>query len=85
MDRQVKRTIQTLENILHACVIDYGGSQIKHLQLLEFSYTYSYHTSIGKAPFKVLYIGGVDLLLVGSKMVRRIFLVQIWSIMLWKR
>ncbi|GJR00862.1 putative reverse transcriptase domain-containing protein [Tanacetum coccineum] len=45
-DRQSERTIQTLEDMLRACVIDFGGSWNIHLPLAEFSYNNSYHSSI---------------------------------------
>ncbi|KAI3808936.1 hypothetical protein L1987_24899 [Smallanthus sonchifolius] len=54
-DRQSERTIQTLEDMLRACVIDLGGSWDDHLPLMEFSYNNSYHTSIQAAPFEALY------------------------------
>ncbi|KAD4888067.1 hypothetical protein E3N88_20140 [Mikania micrantha] len=52
---QTERTIQTLEDMLRACVIDFGGIWDSHLPLVEFSYNNSYHTSIGMAPFEALY------------------------------
>ncbi|GJW04805.1 reverse transcriptase domain-containing protein [Tanacetum coccineum] len=52
---QSERTIQTLEDMLHACVIDFGKGWDRHLPLVEFSYNNSYHTSIKAAPFKALY------------------------------
>ncbi|GJS14511.1 putative reverse transcriptase domain-containing protein [Tanacetum coccineum] len=54
-DRQSERTIQTLEDMLRACVIDFGGSWDVHLPLAEFSYNNSYHSSIRCAPFEALY------------------------------
>ncbi|GJR64780.1 putative reverse transcriptase domain-containing protein [Tanacetum coccineum] len=54
-DGQSERTIQTLEDMLRACVIDFGNGWIKHLPLVEFSYNNSYHTSIKAAPFEALY------------------------------
>ncbi|GKD85920.1 reverse transcriptase domain-containing protein, partial [Tanacetum coccineum] len=54
-DRQSERTIQTLEDMLRACVIDFSGSWDVHLPLAEFSYNNSYHTSIRCAPFEALY------------------------------
>ncbi|KAI3786474.1 hypothetical protein L1987_40179 [Smallanthus sonchifolius] len=54
-DGQSERTIQTLEDMLRACVIDFGGSWDNHLTLIEFSYNNSYHTSIQCAPFEALY------------------------------
>ncbi|GJR87602.1 putative reverse transcriptase domain-containing protein [Tanacetum coccineum] len=54
-DGQRKITIQTLEDMLHACVIDFGNGWVKHLPLVEFSYNNSYHTSIKATPFEALY------------------------------
>ena len=54
-DGQSERTIQTLEDMLRACVIDFGKAWDTHLQLIEFSYNNSYHTSIKAAPFEALY------------------------------
>ncbi|GJW43336.1 putative reverse transcriptase domain-containing protein [Tanacetum coccineum] len=50
-----ERTIQTLEDILRACVIDFGKGWVNHLPLVEFSYNNSYHASIRAAPFEALY------------------------------
>ncbi|GJU26773.1 putative reverse transcriptase domain-containing protein [Tanacetum coccineum] len=54
-DGQSKRTIQTLEDMLRACVIKFGKGWVNHLPLVEFSYINSYHASIKAAPFKALY------------------------------
>ncbi|GJV76956.1 putative reverse transcriptase domain-containing protein [Tanacetum coccineum] len=54
-DGQSERTIQTLEDMLRACVIDFGNGWIKHLPLVEFSYNNSYHASIKATPFEALY------------------------------
>ncbi|GJW73034.1 putative reverse transcriptase domain-containing protein [Tanacetum coccineum] len=54
-DVQSERTIQTLEDKLRACVIDFGSGWDKHLPLAEFSYNNSYHTSIKAAHFEALY------------------------------
>ncbi|GJU10069.1 putative reverse transcriptase domain-containing protein [Tanacetum coccineum] len=51
-DGQSERTIQTLEDMLRACVLDFGKGWDKHLPLVEFSYNNSYHTSIKAAPFE---------------------------------
>ncbi|GJS28737.1 reverse transcriptase domain-containing protein [Tanacetum coccineum] len=48
-------TIETVEDVLRACVIDFGSDWDKHLPLAEFSYNNSYHASIKAAPFKALY------------------------------
>ncbi|GJT55817.1 putative reverse transcriptase domain-containing protein, partial [Tanacetum coccineum] len=50
-----ERTIQTLEDMLRAYVIDFGNGWIRNLPLVEFSYNNSYHTSIKAAPFEALY------------------------------
>ncbi|GJS93445.1 hypothetical protein Tco_0800413 [Tanacetum coccineum] len=50
-----ERTIQTLEDMLHACVIEFGSSWDRHLPLVEFSYNNSYHASIKAMPFEALY------------------------------
>ncbi|GJU97867.1 putative reverse transcriptase domain, ribonuclease H-like domain, aspartic peptidase domain protein [Tanacetum coccineum] len=54
-DGQSERTIQMLEDMLRACVIDFGSSWDRHLPLVEFSYNNSYHASIKAAPFEALY------------------------------
>ncbi|GJW37841.1 putative reverse transcriptase domain-containing protein [Tanacetum coccineum] len=52
---QSERTIQTLEDMIRACVMDFGGSWDTHLLLVEFSYNNSFHKSIKCAPFEALY------------------------------
>lgn len=54
-DGQTERTIQTLEDMLRACVLDNGGSWDNLLPLIEFTYNNSYHSSIGMAPYEALY------------------------------
>ena len=54
-DGQSKRTIQTLEDMLRACVMEFKGSWDTHLALMEFTYNNSYQTSIEMAPFEALY------------------------------
>ncbi|KAK9077569.1 hypothetical protein SSX86_005906 [Deinandra increscens subsp. villosa] len=54
-DGQSERTIQTLEDMLRACAIDFGGSWDHYLPLVEFSYNNSYHSSIGMPPYEMLY------------------------------
>ncbi|GKE73275.1 putative reverse transcriptase domain-containing protein [Tanacetum coccineum] len=46
---------KALEDMLRACVINFGKGSDRHLPLVEFSYNNSYHTSIKAAPFEVLY------------------------------
>ena len=55
MDGQTKRTIQSLEDLLRACVLEQGGSWDTYLLLIEFTYNNSYHSSIGMEPFEALY------------------------------
>ena len=54
-DGQTKKTIQTLEDMLRACVMDQRLSWDKYLPLIEFAYNNSYHASIGMAPYEALY------------------------------
>ncbi|GKA65066.1 putative reverse transcriptase domain-containing protein [Tanacetum coccineum] len=54
-DGQSEKTIQTLEDMLRACVIDFGKGWVNHLLLVEFLYNNSYHASIKAAPFEALY------------------------------
>lgn len=54
-DGQSERTIQTLEDLLRACVLEEGVRQGKYLPLVEFAYNNSYHSSIGMAPYEALY------------------------------
>ena len=54
-DGQLERTIQTLEDMLRACVIKFKGSWDTHLSVMEFAYNNSYQSSIGMAPFEALY------------------------------
>ena len=42
---QSERTIQTIEDMLRACVVDFGGSWDDHFPLVEFSYNNGYHSS----------------------------------------
>ncbi|GKD38383.1 putative reverse transcriptase domain-containing protein [Tanacetum coccineum] len=54
-DSQSERTIQTLEDMLCACVINFGKGWVKHFPLAEFLYNNSYHASIKAAPYEALY------------------------------
>ncbi|GJV06681.1 putative reverse transcriptase domain-containing protein [Tanacetum coccineum] len=64
MDGQSERTIHMLEDMLRACLIDFGSSWDRHLPLVEFSYNNSYHASIKAAPFEALY---------GRRQLRKLF------------
>ncbi|GKC17896.1 putative reverse transcriptase domain-containing protein, partial [Tanacetum coccineum] len=52
---QSERTIQTLEDMLRACVINFGKGWVRHLPLAEFSYNNGYHASIKATPYEALY------------------------------
>ncbi|WCJ39071.1 Transposon Tf2-6 polyprotein [Euphorbia peplus] len=54
-DGQSERTIQTLEDMLRACVMEFKGSWDNHLPLMEFAYNNSFHSSLGMAPYEALY------------------------------
>ncbi|GJU15894.1 putative reverse transcriptase domain-containing protein [Tanacetum coccineum] len=54
-DGQSERTIQTLEDMLRACVNDFGNSWDRHFPLVELSYNNSYHASNKAAPYEALY------------------------------
>jgi len=54
-DGQSERTIQSLEDLLRACVLDHLGTWSDVLPLVEFTYNNSYHSSIGMAPYEALY------------------------------
>ncbi|KAL0556498.1 hypothetical protein IC582_005012 [Cucumis melo] len=54
-DGQCERTIQTLEDMLRACVLQLKGSWNTHLPLMEFAYNNSYQPSIGMTPYEALY------------------------------
>ncbi|GKV02557.1 hypothetical protein SLEP1_g14986 [Rubroshorea leprosula] len=55
IDGQSERTIQILEDMLRACVLDWKGSWDQHLSMAEFAYNNSYQSSIRMAPFEALY------------------------------
>ena len=50
-DGQFERTIQTLEDLLRSCVLEWKGSWEDHLPLVEFTYNNNFHSSIGMALF----------------------------------
>ena len=80
-DGQTERTIQTLEDLLRACILDFGGSWEEHLPLVEFSYNNSYQATIGMAPFEALYgrpcrspvcwVQGSEPVVVGPEMIQQ--------------
>ena len=54
-DGQFERTIQVLEDMLRACVLDHKGSWEEHFPLVEFAYNNSYQASIQMAPYEAFY------------------------------
>ena len=54
-DGQSERTIQVLEDMLRACVLDHKSSSKEHFPLVEFAYNNSYQASIQMAPYEALY------------------------------
>ena len=54
-DGQTERTIQNLEDLLRACVLEQGITWVECLPLIEFTYNNNFHSSIGMAPFEALY------------------------------
>jgi hypothetical protein len=54
-DGQSERTIQTLENMLRACVLSWKGRWEDHLALAEFTFNNTYQASIKMAPYEALY------------------------------
>ena len=54
-DGQSERTIQLLEELLRAYVLDYGGTWEDYLHLAEFAYNNSYQASISMSPYEFLY------------------------------
>ena len=52
IDGQSERTIQILEDMLRAFVLDHKGSWEEHLPLVEFFYNNSYQASIQIAPYE---------------------------------
>ncbi|GJX16057.1 putative reverse transcriptase domain-containing protein [Tanacetum coccineum] len=55
IDGQSERTIQTLEDMLRTCVINFGTGWDRHLPLVNFCYNNSYHLCIKAALFEALY------------------------------
>lgn len=54
-DGQSERTIQILEDMLRACILDFGGTWDTYLLLAEFVYNNSFQSSIQMAPYETLY------------------------------
>ena len=68
-DGQLERTIQILEDMLRACMLNFKGFWEDHLHLTEFAYNNSYQASIKMTSFEALHGGSVDLLYAGTTLV----------------
>ena len=55
IDGHLEKTIQTLEDMSRACLLDYVGSWDHNLALVEFAYNNNCQTSISMAPYEALY------------------------------
>ena len=55
IDGQSEITIQTLEDMLQACFLDFKGRWEEHLPLVEFTYNNSYQASIQMTHYEALY------------------------------
>ncbi|GJT40188.1 putative reverse transcriptase domain-containing protein [Tanacetum coccineum] len=55
IDGQSEHAIQTLEDMLRVCVLDFGGSWDVHLLLVKFSYNNSYHVITSDYTFLKIY------------------------------
>ncbi|CAL2271229.1 unnamed protein product [Prunus armeniaca] len=54
-DGQSERTIQTLEDMLRSCVLQFKDAWDAHLALVKFAYNNSCHSSIEMAPYEAFY------------------------------
>nr|GEY40431.1 putative nucleotidyltransferase, ribonuclease H [Tanacetum cinerariifolium] len=54
-DGQSERTIQTLEDMLRSCALEWTGNWDDYICLVKFAYNNSWHASIKCAPFEMLY------------------------------
>jgi hypothetical protein len=54
-DGQFERTNQILNDILWACVLDFKGSWVQYLPLIEFAYNNSYQATIGMSLYEALF------------------------------
>nr|GFB26415.1 reverse transcriptase [Tanacetum cinerariifolium] len=54
-DGQSERTIQTLEDMLRSCALEWTGNWDDYICLVKFAYNNSWHASIKCAPFEILY------------------------------
>jgi len=55
---QTKRTIQSLEDLLRACVLEQKGGWESFLPLIEFTYNNSFHSMLAWLPMKLCMVEG---------------------------
>ena len=55
IDGHSERTMQILEDMLRACVLDHKDGWEEHLPLVEFAYNNNYQASIQMTPYEALY------------------------------
>jgi len=78
-DGQLERVIQVLEDLLQACVLEFGGNWEEHMALVEFTYNNSHQATIGMPHMKPCMVGGAELLYVGRKLGTRSYMARSWS------
>lgn len=54
-DVQVECTIQALDDMIRACVIVFKGNRDNNIPIVDFSYNYSYHSSVYMDLFEAFY------------------------------
>ncbi|RDY11081.1 hypothetical protein CR513_04309, partial [Mucuna pruriens] len=54
-DGQTEQTIQSLEDLLRACVLEKRGNCDSLLPLIEFTYNNNYLSRIGMTPYEILH------------------------------
>ena len=54
-DRQSEQMIQTFEDMLKVCTLDFPRSWAEKVSLMEFAYSKSYHQSLDMSHFEALY------------------------------
>ncbi|KAA3465720.1 DNA/RNA polymerases superfamily protein [Gossypium australe] len=59
-DGQSERVIQTLEDMLRCCVLEFEGNWEKYLPLVEFAYNNSFHSSIKMAPYEAFVLKSIS-------------------------
>jgi hypothetical protein len=66
-----KGPTKTLEDMLRAYIIDFGGRWDSHMPFAGFSYNNGYHSSIGRTTYEMLYGRGCRHLFAGERLVKK--------------